>query len=174
MKGTIFDVQHFSVHDGPGIRCTVFLKGCHLRCPWCHNPEGILIRPRELSFVPASCIGCGKCFSVCTHNVHVMKNNMHVLEREKCERCGECTLDCPTKALSLCGREAEAEEVIAEVLRDKAFYQAAGGLTISGGEPMMQRAFAEELARLGKEAGLNVALETTLCYPYEWLDAIKE
>jgi len=106
-------------------------------------------------------------------DIHKTGVKEHCLDRENCTRCGECTQDCPTKALSLCGREAEAAEVIEEVLRDKAFYRSNGGLTISGGEPMMQRAFAEELARLGKQAGLHVALETNLCYPYEWLNEIK-
>ena len=96
------------------------------------------------------------------------------LDRKKCCLCGACTRECPTKALSLCGRELEAEEVIDEVLRDRAYYRDGGGMTISGGEPLVQKDFTGELVRLGKRAGLHLALETNLCYPYQWLDGIKE
>ena len=179
MKGVIFDIQHFSVHDGPGIRSTVFLKGCQLHCLWCHNPESILTRKHELSYVPQNCMGCGNCFRVCKNNAHIMKgldknNNEHFLDRDKCKLCGECTFDCPTKALSLCGKEIDAEEVMEEVLRDKAFYDNDGGLTISGGEPLVQKAFTEELTKIGRENNLHITLETNLCYPYEWLNNIKE
>ena len=174
MKGVIFDIQHFSVHDGPGIRSTVFLKGCQIRCLWCHNPEGLSLRPHELSFVPTKCIGCGLCAQVCPVQAHVLTENTHTIEREKCLRCGKCTQVCPTKALVFCGREEEAEDVIAEVVKDRSFYRDNGGLTISGGEPMMQRDFVRELLRLAKENGLNTALETNLCYDYSWLDGIRQ
>lgn len=174
MKGVVFDIQHFSVHDGPGIRSTVFLKGCQIRCLWCHNPEGLSLRPHELSFVPSKCVGCGLCARQCPAQAHVLTQDRHEIRRDLCRRCGRCADVCPTKALSFCGREMEAEAVIEEVLRDRAYYRDNGGLTISGGEPMMQRAYVRELARLAREAHLNVALETNLCYDYAWLDGIRE
>jgi len=105
--------------------------------------------------------------------VHTI-NGEHIIDRTHCIRCGECTKNCPTGALSLCGREIEAAEVIEEAIRDAAYYRDDGGMTISGGEPLMQREFSSDLARLGKEAGLHIALETNLCYPWHWLDGIKE
>lgn len=174
MKGIIFDIQHFSVHDGPGIRTTVFLKGCQIRCLWCHNPEGLSLRPHELSFVAAKCIGCGRCAQLCPQHAHLLNDQCHEIDRTRCVRCGVCAEACPAKALSMAGREAEAQEVIAEVLKDRAFYAGKGGMTISGGEPMMQREFVRELVNLAKENGIHVALETNLCYDYHLLDGIRD
>lgn len=172
MKGTIFDIQHFSVHDGPGIRTTVFLKGCQIRCLWCHNPEGLSLRAHELSFVANKCILCGECERVCRENAHVLNENGHEIRRERCIRCGKCAQACPTKAIQLCGREIEAREIIEEAEKDRAFYRENGGLTISGGEPMMQREFVRELVQLANQAEIKVALETNLCYDFSWLEDI--
>lgn len=173
--GRVADIQHFSVHDGPGIRTSVFLKGCNLRCLWCHNPENILFRDRELSFVPARCIGCGYCFRVCPNGCHFMDGNEHKIDWSKCIHCGKCAAECYTKALTIVGREATAQQVVDEVLRDKMFYETSGGgITLSGGEPMLQPDFVREILRLSKEHGLHTALETCGVYPYERLDGIRE
>ena len=174
MKGVIFDIQHFSVHDGPGIRTTVFLKGCQIRCAWCHNPEGLSLRAHELSYLPYKCVCCGACAQVCPTQAHILSADSHSIDRSKCVLCGKCTQVCPTNALSFCGREVEAAQVIEEVIRDRSYYREKGGLTISGGEPMMQRAFVRELAHLAKAEDMKVAVETNLCYNYEWLDGIRQ
>ena len=173
--GHILDIQHFSVHDGPGIRCTVFLKRCNLRCLWCHNPESILARPVELSYVPSRCIGCGYCFKVCENRCHRMEDGAHTLDWSKCVRCGRCAENCYARALTTAGRGATAGEVVEEVMRDAMFYETSGGgVTLSGGEPMLQRVFTETVLAMVKERGVHTALETCAVYDYAWLDGVKE
>jgi len=173
--GHIFDIQHFSIHDGPGIRCTVFLKGCNLRCLWCHNPESLLTRPLELSFVPSLCIGCGYCFKVCPSQCHRMDDGEHKLDLSKCVFCGQCAKECYSKALTTVGRNATAEEVIEEVMRDEMFYETSGGgITLSGGEPMLQREFLKTVLAMSKERGIHTALETNAVYNFALLDGVKE
>lgn len=175
ITGTITDIQHFSIHDGPGIRSSVFFKGCALRCLWCHNPENILVRERELSFIPARCILCGYCFRVCPNGCHSLIDGQHRVDRSKCQRCGRCAAECYTKAITLVGRTVTAQEVVDEVARDDIFYATSGGgITLSGGEPLMQREFTREILRLCKLRGIHTTLETCGVYPYEWLDGIRE
>jgi pyruvate formate lyase activating enzyme len=171
--GLIFDIQRFSIHDGPGIRTTVFFKGCPLRCLWCHNPEGISPR-RHLSFVPAHCIGCGYCVRVCPRQVHVMDPEKgHLLRRERCLVCGECTRQCYAKALEVVGREVSVAEVLSEVLRDRAFYETSGGgMTLSGGEPLMQIEFTAALLRAARAEGLHTVVETCGHVPWEHLERV--
>ena len=159
-KGRVFDIQRFSIHDGPGIRTTVFMKGCPLRCSWCHNPESIGPGP-ALSFQPDRCIGCGRCLEVCPRGAHRMVDGRHVLDRGACRGCGECASECCAKALEIVGREVSVGEVLDEVLRDRPFYETSGGgVTLSGGEPLMQIDFTEALVRAAKEAGLHTCLDT--------------
>ena len=160
VTGRLFDIQRFSVHDGPGIRTTVFLKGCPLRCVWCHNPEGT-DQADQLSFLPDKCIGCGYCFSTCVNEAHVMVDDRHALDREACKVCGRCAEKCYAGALEIVGRAATVEEVLAEVLRDRPFYETSGGgMTLSGGEPLMQIEFTAALLAAAKAEGLHTAVET--------------
>ena len=141
--GRIFDIQRFSLHDGPGIRTTVFLKGCPLRCLWCGNPESIPSEP-SLSYLPDRCIACGACLPVCPENALTADAAGKVrVDRQRCTNCGVCPPVCDPHALELVGREVTVGEVLDVVLRDREYYRASGGgLTLSGGEPLFQPAFA--------------------------------
>ena len=160
MEGMLLNIQRFCVHDGPGIRTTVFFKGCPLRCAWCHNPESHRRQP-EILFSAKDCIRCGACAAACPQKLHAVDREEHFFDRSSCIACGECAAACPAGALELCGKWVGAEEVLSQVLRDGEFYRASGGgLTLSGGEPMAQSGFALELARTAKRAGLHVSIET--------------
>lgn len=160
MAGRIFDVQRFCIHDGPGIRTTVFLKGCPLTCDWCHNPESVS-SATQLSFLPEKCIGCGYCFRACSREGHRMIDGRHALARERCVACGECARECYAKAIETVGRDATVGEVIDEVLRDRPFYETSGGgMTLSGGEPLAQVEFSEALLIEAKREGLHCVVET--------------
>lgn len=158
--GTIFNIQRFSTSDGPGIRTVVFLKGCPLDCAWCHNPESKTVLP-GLFFKKESCIGCRACEAVCKNHLHRLTEEDHLFEREGCARCGVCAQACPTEALTVCGEQKEAEDIIGTVLRDRMFYEeSGGGMTLSGGEPLAQFDFSLELLKRAKEKGLHTAVET--------------
>ena len=162
MAGRIFDIQRFSIHDGPGIRTTVFLKGCPLRCLWCGNPESIDPQP-QLSFVAEKCIACGECFKVCKPSALAKDAaGKAVVARTRCTNCGDCAPVCAPKALEMVGRDATADEVLEIVLRDRDYYtQSGGGLTLSGGEPVLQPDFAEALLNSAKNQGLHCCIETS-------------
>jgi len=158
--GMVFDIQRTSLHDGPGIRTAVFLKGCPLHCAWCHNPES-QSRTKEISFRPESCAACGECVKTCSHGAHRLVDGVHLYDRMLCERCGNCVEACLYEALKVAGSEQTVEEVLSIVLRDRPFYeQSGGGLTISGGEPMLQLEFALDLLLAAKADGLDTCLDT--------------
>ena len=158
--GRVFEIQRCSLHDGPGIRTTVFLQGCPLHCVWCHNPEGISVRPL-ISFQMAKCVGCGQCFNVCPHEAHVIAEGLHVLDRQRCEVCGTCVEGCYARAIEGVGRQMSVAEVLDLVRRDRPFYQTSGGgLTLSGGEPTLQFDFARALLGAARAEGLHCCVET--------------
>ena len=160
IQGFIFEIQRFSIHDGPGIRTTVFLKGCPLDCAWCHNPEGKSPRP-QLAYLPQKCIACGNCVKACPHGAHQIIDGVHRFDRSKCQVCAACAKDCWPQGLEIVGRSASVGEVIDEVLRDQPFYQTSGGgMTLSGGEPLAQLEFSLALLQEAKTAGLHTAIET--------------
>lgn len=161
VKGWIFDIKRFAVHDGPGIRTTVFLKGCPLRCIWCHNPESISPKPERV-FLPDKCIACGACMEVCPQGAwQVSASGRRVYYPERCDLCGRCVEACYAEALVMYGREVTVEDVMAEVRKDAAFYErSGGGVTLSGGEPLMQADFTAALLRQCKAEGFHTALDT--------------
>ena len=160
MKATIFNIERNSYFDGPGIRTTVFFKGCNLRCAWCHNPESQSPKP-QMMFFKNKCTGCGKCKEKCPNNL------------ELCELCGKCTLYCPHDAREICGKEYTVDEVMREILKDKAFYDnSGGGVTFSGGESMLQIDFLEELLKACKQNGIHTAIDTAGHVPYESFESV--
>ena len=158
MNGTVFNVQKFCLHDGDGIRTCVFLKGCPLRCVWCHNPESLEKTP-VMSFDKQKCSSCGRCLEACS--ARRIENGSLKIDREKCTVCGRCAEICLGDANGIIGKEVTASEVIKEVLKDKIFYDSSGGgLTVTGGEPSYQPDFTIELLSLAKNSGISVAMET--------------
>jgi len=163
--GTVFDIQPFSVYDGPGIRTTVFFKGCNLRCKWCHNPESISPVP-ELLFYEDKCIGCMKCFKICPVKAHAITDQGHEIRRDICTLCGACADSCYAGALKLSGTVMTAGQVFRRIEADRAYYeQSGGGVTFSGGEPVLRTAFLKELLMRCKAAGIHTAVDTAGCVP---------
>ena len=172
MTGTIFNIQKFCVNDGPGIRTTVFVKGCPLNCLWCHNPESKSTHT-DILYDPRKCIGCGACASACRKGGHFVDENGHLYTRTNCDRCGDCAKVCYAGALESSGYPITVEDALAEVLKDEIFYQnSGGGLTVSGGEPLAQPAFTRALLAAAKEKGLHTCVETCGFAPEETIRAL--
>lgn len=159
--GIVFNIQRFCLHDGPGIRTTVFLKGCPMRCIWCSNPESINPAP-QLGFARTSCNGCGKCVEICPEKAMAQgEGGMPRIDREKCTACGDCVAVCSPEALSVYGARRSVDEVFEIVRRDRIFYGDDGGVTASGGEPLRQHSFIAALFGQCREAGFSTVLETS-------------
>jgi len=159
-KGLIFNIQRLSIHDGPGIRTLVFMKGCPLRCLWCDNPEGQLMRP-EILFSEIRCIKCWKCVDICPINAITKQGNAIKLNRNICNECGKCAEICYAEAIRIIGKWVIVEEVLNEVKKDTIFYEVSrGGVTVGGGEPTMQPEFVTQLLKACKEHGIDTAIET--------------
>lgn len=174
--GTVISIQRFSLGDGPGIRTTVFLKGCPLRCPWCSNPESQSFRP-EPGYRSAMCIHCGTCVKACPQGAVRIADGRIAVDRSRCVGCGQCAEHCPAGALTMYGTEMSADEVLRTVRKDMRLYlRSGGGMTLSGGEPLGQIDFAEELLRGAKAGGIRTCIETTGCGDLArllpWLDAV--
>lgn len=168
MNGIVFDIQRFSLHDGPGIRTTVFLNGCRLRCKWCQNPEG-LAPVSQLVWWEGKCVRCGKCVEICPEDALSLDKQGVQIDRSACTLCGRCVEVCPQEALTVVGREMSVTDVIEVVERDHVFYDTSdGGVTLSGGDPTVQAEFSGELLRACQGKGIHTAVETgMLC---EWAD----
>jgi pyruvate formate lyase activating enzyme len=176
-KGVVLNIQHFCTHDGPGMRTNVFLKGCSLRCKWCSNPESILSKP-ELAYDLRKCIGekeCGLCLKECPESaISVMPSDGKVrIDWDLCTNCGKCVPVCPPKALYLFGQEMTVDEVLAEVEQDGSFYrESGGGITLSGGECVLQCDFCAALLEEAHNRGINTAIETAGNYPWSFMEKV--
>ncbi len=172
MKAIISDIKRFAVHDGDGIRTTVFFKGCPLKCVWCHNPESISFKP-QIAYYSNKCIGCGECVSVCPSGAQKITNEGHVFERNLCIGCGKCEKVCLGDAIKFYGREITVEELLPLVLEDKEFYETSGGgVTLSGGECLSQPDFCVEFLKELKKLGINTAVDTCGFVSKEVLDRV--
>lgn len=174
MYGMITDIQRFSLNDGPGIRTTVFLKGCNLHCAWCHNPETIR-KKNELMVYPANCIGCGHCVPVCPSGARSIAAGVLQFDRSRCTACGACAAVCFPGALKMAGRSVSVAEVMGEILQDRAYYaDSGGGVTLSGGELFCQAEFTDALIDACREEKIPVAVETNLNWQFESVRPILE
>ena len=169
IKGNIFDIKRFAVHDGDGIRTTVFFKGCSLKCVWCHNPEGISFKP-QIAFYQNKCVNCGRCFGVC--DCHKIADGIHTLDFDRCIGCGKCADYCLNDALKLYGKEYTVDELLPILLQDKEYYENGGGITLSGGECLCQAEFCKALLIECKKQGLNTAVDTCGNVPWANIESV--
>jgi pyruvate formate lyase activating enzyme len=171
-KAFITEIERFAIHDGPGIRTLVFIKGCPLKCLWCCNPESKHANVL-LAYSVSKCTQCKACIEVCPENALQMIENKIVIDRQKCTLCGKCVDECPAEALELIGQEMSAQEVVDIVARDRVFYEkSSGGITLSGGEALAHPEFAAEVLRLCKSSNINTAVETCGFVPWESFEAV--
>ena len=155
----VTNIQRFSTRDGDGIRTTVFFKGCPLRCKWCHNPETQSMKP-QIFYTAQHCIGCGNCCKICPNQAHQIVEGRHCFAAEKCNGCGKCIAHCPTNAMESTVCLMSSEQIMEKVMRDEAFFGNSGGITLSGGEPLVHPQEAVKLLKMAKEKGISTAIET--------------
>ena len=175
MEGTIFNIQRFSIHDGPGARTTVFFKGCNLKCKWCHNPESISSK-NEIESYPERCIGCGVCFKVCPNSAHYLdENKVHIINRRKCDGCLLCADTCYANALVAVGKKVNSDYLFKSILTDEIYYKnSSGGVTFSGGECMLQIDFLEKILTKCKDRGIHTAVDTAGSVPWRYFERIMD
>jgi len=173
-EGLIFDIKKYAVDDGPGIRTTIFLKGCPLRCKWCHNPESWSSKPQQ-SFQAEKCIGCGICIKACSNSAISIESGQAKTQTKKCALCGRCAAACPAGAKKLIGRYITSDELISLIEKDTIFHdQSGGGVTFSGGEPLLQHEFLSGILSECKNRRINTAVDTSCYAPNEILEKISE
>ncbi|APQ73222.1 glycyl-radical enzyme activating protein [Clostridium botulinum] len=173
-KSTIVNIQKFSVHDGPGIRTTVFFKGCPLNCWWCHNPE-TQRREHEIMFFEERCTACGICVKRCPQKIITMKNNIPVVDEGKCNFCGKCTNFCPNNAREYVGKDLTSQEIIKEIIKDEVFYeQSSGGVTFSGGEPMLHADFINGILEECKVRGIHTTIDTSGYVSWDKFEKVRD
>lgn len=169
-KARILSFKRFEIHDGDGIRTTLFFKGCPLHCKWCHNPESISFKI-EKTFDAKLCVDCMRCTKLCDANI--IENNKHVFVREDCTFCGRCEAVCPQRAFETAGIDLSPKEIAEELLKDEIFMKnSGGGVTFSGGEPLMQAKLCVEIAKLLKERNINIAIDTSAAVSRTAIDAV--
>jgi len=172
MKGLITTIQRMSLHDGPGIRSTVFMKGCNLRCRWCHNPETFSTKP-ELEWIREKCIGCNSCVNTCRTGAFSLVNGKPEFRKEYCTACFDCVQVCYPEAINKIGRTVTPDEIFSEVEQDFPFFKSSGGgITISGGEPMLQADFTGETLALFQSAGIHTTLDTNLSVSWSLYEGV--
>lgn len=173
-NGMIFDIRKYAIHDGPGIRTTVFFKGCPLRCWWCHNPEGQDIKP-ELVYRESRCIGCGECSKNCQREAISLGAQYVSVNREDCVLCGKCSSVCPSDAFSIAGKQMAVKEILEEIEKDRPFYEeSGGGVTFSGGEPLLQPDFLIALLDECEKRAIHTTVDTCGFARYEIIDRIRD
>ena len=173
LKATILEIQRMSTEDGPGIRTTVFFKGCSLKCAWCHNPESIAARP-QVHWVANQCLGCRTCLEVCPERALSFSREDNRIDRELCNGCGLCAEECPATALELIGNQWRLDDLVAEVIKDRSYFEKSdgGGITLGGGEPTLQLQFNREFLIELKKAGIHTAIDTCGMCPREALNIL--
>lgn len=171
ISGNISNISRSSLHDGPGIRTVVYFKGCGLNCKWCHNPETISAKS-DILYVPIKCVHCGKCVELCP-DCHKIDGNDMLFLRENCKKCGKCAENCPSGALSVSGENRDLEDVFKEISKDSHYFdQSGGGVTLSGGECLLQADFCAELLKKCKENGIHTVIETALFVPWRNIEKV--
>ena len=174
LNAIVFDVQRYSLHDGPGIRTIIFLKGCPLKCLWCCNPESQEKQP-QVEYYKDDCVGCGTCAQICPNKAISLNGDKITIDKAKCVECGTCADTCPNNALRFVGKAMTAEEVMEQIKSDiRYFRKSGGGITLSGGEPLIWIDFCEEILRQCYDMNIHTAIETTGCVPREYLERIKD